>query len=752
MLGLNKQELDMIANRMARGSAGLVVLDIARYPEPEEPGERTIGGRILSAVESMLVECKLEWPSLFLHKKVGEDFFLYIALEAGIPDGSFHIREIGTQIKLRLETKLSALFGEDALLFQIGCAYLLPADRASAMAATDTAKLVYEAAKRAIREARRSPIPRSGESASRTERFLAILENEAIYTVYQPIVSFADGAVFGYEALTRGPKNTDFQSPLELFKFAEGEGLLYTLDRLARGKAIEGCAELRKEQRVFINIPAHVIHDPHFTPGRTLKLLKERGLSPHNVVFEITERSSIEDFSTAKKILQHYRSQGYQIAIDDAGAGYSSLQAIAELHPDFIKVDRSLITNIHKDKIKEHMLETFVAFAEKMNIRIIAEGIEQTDELYKLMQMGIHFGQGYLLARPAPRMEAVEQRLIEQIRHRHRLRGTGGFPTIGAIATPSRTFEPGTNISEAARFFKENESELAAVVVSGEKPVGLVMREKLFQQLAGQYGIPLYWNRPIYRLMDPNPLIVDEQLTLDQVSQMSTARETKNLYDYVIVTSGERFVGVASVRSILESITKVRIEHARTANPLTGLPGNLLIQRELKRRIRDNRDFSVLYADLDFFKWFNDRYGFQKGDELIQFTAELLREATGLFGLPDDFVGHIGGDDFIVLSRTEWPVRLCEEVIRRFDAGVSAFLDSLEPESVPVPVRALDREGNRVATDRVHISLSLIVCECSASITAEYISGTAARLKKRAKAHIGSVYFYERIGEPVAGR
>ncbi|MDF2716482.1 MAG: RNase stability modulator, partial [Paenibacillus sp.] len=340
-------------------------------------------------------------------------------------------------------------------------------------------------------------------------------------------------------------------------------------------------------------------------------------------------------------------------------------------------------------------------------------------------------------------MERIELRLVEQIRNQHRLRGSNGFPPIGAVASPIRTFEPGTRISEVARYFRENENELAAVVVTGGTPVGLVMREKLFQQLAGQYGIPLYWNRPIQRLMDPNPLIVNELMPLDQVSQMSTARETTNLYDYVIITSGEQFIGVASIRSILESITKVRIEYARIANPLTGLPGNLQIQRELNKRIMDNRKFSVIYADLDFFKWFNDRCGFQKGDELIQFTAELLRETSVRYGLPDDFVGHIGGDDFIVMTRAESPNKLCEEIIRRFDSGVTAFLDPDEP------ARVVDREGKQVQTDRVNISLSLIICECCSSITAEYISSEAAKLKKLAKAHMGSIYYYERIGEPV---
>lgn len=580
---------------------------------------------------------------------------------------------------------------------------------------------------------------------SRKQEFVSIIERQSIFTVYQPIVSLSDGTILGYESLTRGPEHSPFHSPLELFQYAEQEGLLYRLDRLAREKAISGCAGLRREQRVFINIPSQVIHDPHFTPGRTLKLLEKCGLEPHNVVFEITERSSIDDFATAKKILQHYRSQGYQIAIDDAGAGYSSLQAIAELHPDFIKVDRSLIHNIHKDKIKEHMLELFVVFADKMNIRIIAEGIEHKDELNKLMQMGIHYGQGYLLARPDPAMRYLDDALVEHFRCQHKLRGgLGGFPPIGAIASPIRVFEPDTHISEAAGYFKDNENELAAVVVSGGAPVGLVMREKLFQQLAGQYGISLYWNRPIVRLMNPSPLIVDENVTLDQVSQMSMARETNQLYDYVIVTSGGRYVGVASIRSILEAITKVRIEHAQTASPLTGLPGNLQIRRELNKRLAERRPFCVIYGDLDHFKWFNDRYGFQRGDELILFTAELLRDTSREFGHADDFIGHIGGDDFIVMSRTLSPNELCEEIIRRFDREAAAFVNPDEPSKV------VDREGNDVKTDRVHISLSLIICDCSDPMTAENISSEAAKLKKRAKAHTGSIYIYKRIGQRAA--
>ncbi|GAA3401563.1 bifunctional diguanylate cyclase/phosphodiesterase [Paenibacillus hodogayensis] len=734
MLEWSKQELDLIAERLERGAVGLLVIEAVCPPELERLGGRAYAEQMIGRVHESAEACLPEWRAVFLHKRIADDAYLYIDIQPGVPDAGLYVREACARIRVELEQRLRDGLGEAA-----AAGIRVSGSPLASAKGVNTNAAVYAAFKRALREETREPSDRA--DGERTERFLAILREQAIHTVYQPIVSFTDGNVFGYEALTRGPEHTDFQSPLELFKFAEGEGMLYALDRLAREKAIAGCGGLRRDQRVFINIPAHVIHDPHFTPGRTLRLLEQCGLSPHNVVFEITERSSLEDFSTAKTILQHYRSQGYQIAIDDAGAGYSSLQAIAELHPDYIKVDRSLIRNIHKDKIKEHILETFVTFADKMNIRIIAEGIEQTDELYKLMQMGIHFGQGYLLARPDPAMAPVEERLIAQIRHRQRSGGSNGFPPIGEIASITRVLEPTTNISEAAGYFKENENALAAVVVADGAPAGLVMREKLFQQLAGQYGIPLYWNRPIARLMDPHPLIVDERTPLDRVSQMSTDRETGSLYDYVIITSGGRYAGVASIRSILESITKVRLEHARVANPLTGLPGNLQIQRDLNKRLMEDRTFSVIYADLDFFKWYNDRFGFQKGDELIQFTAAVLREASGESGLSDDFVGHIGGDDFIVLSGTESPEKLCEEIIRRFDKGISAFMNGQEQEVI------YDREGRQTSADRVNISLSLIVCECGAAVNAEYISSEAAKLKKRAKSHMGSVYVLKRIGE-----
>ncbi|MBO7744256.1 EAL domain-containing protein [Paenibacillus sp. MWE-103] len=248
-----------------------------------------------------------------------------------------------------------------------------------------------------------------GQSRGAAERSLKrralerILEERLIEPVYQPILALRPDAetLYGYEALSRLPGSRWFSGPIGLFDFADEEGLTYALDRLAREKAIEGCAGLASGRKLFINITAKIMNDPSFSPGQTLPMLQRYGLSPHHVVFEITERTSIEDFEAAKRILRHYRNQGYQIAIDDAGAGYSSLQSIVELKPDYIKIDRSLISGIHLEPMKTHLVQTFADLAAKMDIKVIAEGIEEKEELLHIRTLGVHYGQGYLLGRPA---------------------------------------------------------------------------------------------------------------------------------------------------------------------------------------------------------------------------------------------------------------------------------------------------------------------------------------------------------------
>lgn len=725
--------MNKVGNELETGNVGLIVLDIVDYAGLERSMGRPFCDKLVREALRILEKVMLESSPILALRIQAYDLLLFVRLPNRDPSlAQYRLRELTSEYKALLADKLQEQFG-GGLKLEVYAGYSLfneipnmPIDH-----------MFYYAMKQSIR--RVSQPANLDENRSKWNEFHSIILDRNITSVYQPIVSLGDAQIFGFEALTRGPADSEFHSPLHLFEYAESRGALYSLDRLAREKAIEGCGQLKKNQRVFINIPAHVIDDPQFTSGMTMKIVERCGLDPHNVVLEITERTSIEDFSTAKRILEHYRSQGYQIAIDDAGAGYSSLQAIAELHPDFIKVDRSLVQNIHNDKMKEMILETFVSFARKMSIRIIAEGIEEWEELKKLAQMGVHFGQGFLLGRPVPQLVNLQNEVASQIESINRLQGMEGISQIGNMAAPICCFDQSAPISQAANYFKDNEDAAGAVILNGQQPVGLIMREKLFQQLAGQYGISLYWNRPLAHLMDPNPLIVEETVPVEQVSQMATSREKTKLYDLVIITSKQKMLGVASIQTLLEAITSERLENARVANPLTGLPGNTQIKREMNKRMIDGTGFSVIYADLDYFKWFNDRYGFQKGDQMIQFTADVLQQAVSVCGHPHDFVGHIGGDDLIVISGTEHPERLCQEIIRRFDQGVRLFYADSEW------TYAEDRQGNRIESGGVTVSLSLVECGKGNFATLERISQTAAALKKKAKARAGSSYASERL-------
>ncbi|MFF2888476.1 EAL domain-containing protein [Paenibacillus sp. NPDC057967] len=294
----------------------------------------------------------------------------------------------------KLEPLMSAEYGGTSQL-NIGVAVLEYRG-----AQGDGGSIWYEAAKRAILHGQQEG---DMKRHARRRALRSIMSEKAIYPVYQPIVSLAEGAdIFGYEALTRLHDNSVFRGPMELFRFAGEEGAVYSLDRIARERAIDGCLKLAPNQKLFINVMAQIMEDPSFSPGRTLSFLERQHLQPNQVVFEITERSSIEDYPAVKKALQHYRNQGYQIAIDDVGAGYSSLQSIVELRPDYLKVDRSIIHHIHQDDVKAHILHTLQEVGAKLGVPLIAEGIEQEEELAALARMGIPYAQGYHLGRPGP--------------------------------------------------------------------------------------------------------------------------------------------------------------------------------------------------------------------------------------------------------------------------------------------------------------------------------------------------------------
>lgn len=731
--------LQSVSSRLSQGAVGLIYFDLLSLERVEELEGRAAAERLLLTCRTSLDELRSLDVDAFECKRVGDDFYMYVSLGGLPPERALLALERKAE---SLREALAVMLGEREPVAGVdlgfGCALL----RETSERELET--VIYSAMKQAIRQAKeRSADP---ELASRMKEFLGIFTDRLISSVYQPIVSLSTGSVFGYEALTRGPEQSPLRSPLALFQMAEHADKLYAFDRLAREQAILGIEGLESRQRIFLNIPASILHDPDFSAGQTLALLSRRGLAPSNVVFEITERSSIEDFKTAKQVIDHYRRQGYRIAIDDAGAGYSSLQAIAEIQPDFIKVDRSLVSGVHRDKVKEYILETFVTFAKRLNIEVIAEGIENGEDLETLLRLGVHYSQGYYLGRPNACLRTTERAAFERIEAAIRARDgmTAGSRTILDIAGPVRSFEATVPVSEAADYFRDHPDCFGAAVVRDARPVGLLMKEELFRRLAVPYGISLFWSKPVTVVADDRPLTVDASVPVETVSTLAMLRESDKLYDLVLVTEEGRLAGAATVRDILEEMTSIRMEHARVSNPLTGLPGNERIRFELDRRIAAGAPFALLYIDLDFFKWFNDQYGFQCGDQAIRLTANALIGSVSACGHADDFVGHIGGDDFIVASSASSPETLAGDIVRRFRDRLKAEFD---PASGPVTV--LDRQGRQHEIEGLSISISIVHVHDPAFVTAEDVSRAAAKLKAQAKAKPGHAIVSSALPDPL---
>jgi len=239
------------------------------------------------------------------------------------------------------------------------------------------------------------------EESEETHRaeLAALISGNAIRTVFHPIVRLEDGSVVGHEALSRPVGEVSFDSVEEMFAFAESTDLLLDFERVCRTKAIRTAVELENRGLVFLNASTRALEDPDWGNGVVEALLGESALKPSEIVVEITERMTVAREETFQAALRSFKGKGYRIAVDDMGAGYASLQALADIEPDFLKFDVSLVRDIDKSSIKKSLLESLRTLAEKIDARVIAEGVERDEERRTLLSLGIELGQGFFFHR-----------------------------------------------------------------------------------------------------------------------------------------------------------------------------------------------------------------------------------------------------------------------------------------------------------------------------------------------------------------
>ena len=558
----------------------------------------------------------------------------------------------------------------------------------------------------------------------------SILTQSGLHSLFQPIICLSERRILGYEALSRGPSNSPLHSPIALFAVARQAGRLSELEIACRESACRRFNEQQLPGKLFLNVSPESLLEAAHQPGRTLQLLDDFGIPPSQVVIELTEQTPTDDFELLQTALHHYRAMGFSIALDDLGAGYSSLRLWSELRPDYVKIDRHFIDGIHQDALKREFVGSILQIAKASRAQVIAEGIELPEELAVLTEMGVDLVQGYLLCRPQEHPPRDARPLMPRQDNTAVVLNDDGSDLSALLNDqPAVTRDtPTATVLEAFRR-QANLNSLAVLDEHGQ-PCGIVHRHSLSDALLKPFATDLFARKPISRLMNDDFLAVEVSQSLQQVSRLITSRARQRIEEDFIITLNGGYLGLGRVIDVLKLITELKIQQARYANPLTLLPGNVPIQQCLTRLLQQQRESVICYVDIDSFKPFNDIYGYGRGDEVLLCLAQCLNDRVD----PSrDFVGHIGGDDFLlVLGPEDWRKRL-NQLLEDFQSQCRRFYRSehLEAGCFIAP----NRQGLRQEFPLLSLSIGVVHLHPQAcdQLDASQLAEMASQAKHHAK-------------------
>lgn len=604
----------------------------------------------------------------------------------------------------------------------------------------------------AIREVHAPRIHRPREPESKDAmllpRLTEILEKRQLGALFQPVVNMQTGNIIGYEGLIRGPSDSPLHSPMNLFKVASANGMSAKLDRACSKVVSARFAELNLPGKLFLNVsPESLLHYEQ-RRGEVLGYLQQCGISPERVIIELTETQPTYDYELLRRAVMFYRAMGFQIAIDDLGEGFSSLRLWSELRPEYVKIDMHFIQGINLDPVKLQFVRSIHEIARESGSLVIAEGIETQAELLMIRDLGIAYGQGYQIARPnnfpattlgADVLNALNRQGVAVYPRRstidHNIVSALKLLTVVPAATPRMT-----NNTVYEMFDHNPELEIIPVVDNGI-PVGLITRPHLIDQFARPYLRELYGRKPCTTMMDPSPLITDKDTSLHDLSRIVVAAERHHLSNGFIITDRGRYLGMGTGHDLMRELTEMQITAARYANPLTLLPGNVPISEHIDRLLKSGVRFTACYVDLDHFKPFNDVYDYRRGDDVIQLTGSILSAHCD----PNrDFVGHIGGDDFLVLFQSEDWESHCRAILKAFATAISEHYSVEDFERGGYVSE--NRQGKRIFHPLVSMSIGAMKVEPGRYDSHHQIAAAAAKAKKEAKKIPGNSLFIERRG------
>ena len=571
-----------------------------------------------------------------------------------------------------------------------------------------------------------------------------ILQSKNLTALFQPIVDISHVLVYGHEALIRGPVATRLHAPLDLFEASHLVGLTPQMEYLSRDIALSQYKASKNPNKLFLNVSplCLLLKDSDF--AFSLSQVTRLGLKPSDIVIEITEGSSIDDFDLFRKVVSNYREMGFGIALDDLGEGFSSLRLWSEITPDFIKIDKHFINNIHNDSVKLEFVRAIQKIASESGGLTIAEGVETREQLAVIKDLKINFAQGYLFGRPLPQFIELLADDVKVLLNKNLI---SVFPdsnsskqtTVANLVSYQQAITADLTNEDVYNMFQSDATLNSIPVINNKLPIGLISRYDTIDRLARPFQKELHGKKSCVQFMNGAPLIVQKSMTIHDLSELFLNADPQYLLNGFIVVHEDEYIGTGSGHGLLREITNLQISAARYANPLTSLPGNVPINTHIDRLLENAQPFIACYCDLDNFKPFNDAYGYRRGDELIQFVGHLL---SNVAINQKDFIGHVGGDDFILLFQSENWEQLCLGALDTITKVIPDFYDKNDVEKGGIDVE--DRLGNRNFYPFGSMSIGAVRIFPEQFNSHHEVAGAMGNAKKEAKKIQGNSLFLDR--------
>lgn len=514
---------------------------------------------------------------------------------------------------------------------------------------------------------------------------------------FQPVVNLTTGGVAGLEILAR-PEAGDILA--EARRDPELDGKLAVL-------ALRAAARKETLLPLHVNVFAGTLAD---LGGLTSlhSAVREAGRLPWEVTIDVVPPYTHVPHQALLEAVAELRGQGFRISADGVGDGDVPLRLLVDMSPDLVKLDASLLA-------RPAAVRAMRALCDELGALLCVEGVETELQCAAALSAGAQLAQGELFAPPS-RLPAADV-YVPPLSPGDASQPRSG-PSVREFVRPAALL-PAMASAGQVRALLTGSPEVSGVLLvdADGVPVRSVHRSRFLLSMSGRYGHALYADRPAAKLGDAPRTVGIDATAWEVLDVVAVGGRDRTSDDVAVIDRYGRCVGVVRLADLVRALSETRVEEAAGLNPLTRLPGSDAITSEVDRRIMAGRTFALSWLDVDHFKQVNDGAGFAAGDELIRSVGQTLQHAAS----GNARVGHIGGDDFLVLADPEGLVPLAATVL---DAPWTA--------------------GGRPVT----LSLATVVCVPGSVADHREAAACLAPLKKAAKSLSGASWVVGRAGLP----